>query len=198
MSNSGKSAVGPAEYRLTLSNRRSSTSCFPSALNASFTNLGQYIAPAIISFRPINRTRRFSLSVFSCLQCCQPRAARRPSRSSTHKSPLVVITSRRQTPVDTSDPAPSVPFHHSAILASAQVSALTAIQRGFTISCCVNAVAHRSNAVHSIASTSANLLCLFSSVVQTMPPSSQPGSVVDSTHKCSSTFGFSCLSSALA
>ena len=53
-------AVGPAEYRLTLSNRPSSTSCFPSALNASFTNLGEYIDAAIISFRPINRTRRFS------------------------------------------------------------------------------------------------------------------------------------------
>ena len=85
----GKSAVGPAEHRLTLSNRPSSTSCFLSALNTSFTSLGEYIDAAIISFRPNNRTRRFSLA-----------------------------TSRCQTPVDTSDPAPSVPFHHSAILAS--------------------------------------------------------------------------------
>ena len=35
VSNSGKSAVGPAEYRLTPSNRPSSTSCFPSAFNTS-------------------------------------------------------------------------------------------------------------------------------------------------------------------
>ena len=37
-------------------------------------------------------------SVFSRQQCCQPRAARRPSRLSTQKSLLITI-SRRQTPV---------------------------------------------------------------------------------------------------
>ena len=42
-SNSGKSAVGPAVHRLTLSSRPPSTGCFPSAFNTSFTSLGEYI-----------------------------------------------------------------------------------------------------------------------------------------------------------
>ena len=59
-SNSGKSAVGPAAHRLTLSSRPSSTSYFPSAFNTSFASLGEYVAPATVSFCPTNRTRRFS------------------------------------------------------------------------------------------------------------------------------------------
>ena len=121
VSNSGKSAVGPAAYRLTLSNRPSSTSCFPSALNASFTNLGECIDAAIISFRPINRTRRFSpaCSLASNVASLEllvahlvfPRTAHCHHQSTPNAS-------------DTSDPAPSVPFHHSAILASLAYSSL--------------------------------------------------------------------------
>ena len=47
---------------MTLSSRPSSTSCFPSAFYTSFTSLGEYIAPAIVSFCPIKSTRRLSLA----------------------------------------------------------------------------------------------------------------------------------------
>ena len=114
VSNSGKSAVGPAEYRLTLSSRPSSTSCFPSALNTSLTSVGEYIAPAIVSFRPIKRTRRFSparslASNAASLELLVADLVFPPARHNHKSKPFAC---------DTSDLAPGVPFHHSAILAS--------------------------------------------------------------------------------
>ena len=91
VSNSGTSAVGPAEYRLTLSSRPSSTSCFPSALNTSLTSIGEYIAPAIVSFRPIKRTRRFSPA-----RSLASNAARCPSRFSTCSSQSSVEAIRQR------------------------------------------------------------------------------------------------------
>ena len=116
-SKSRKSAVGPAEYRLTLSNRPSSTSCFPNALNASFTNLGEYIAADIVSFRSIDRTRPFSpacslASSVASLELLVGHLVFPRTNPCSLPSP---IDAKRQWHTD---PAPNAPFHHSAILPS--------------------------------------------------------------------------------
>ena len=72
VSNSGKSAVGPAEYRLTLSNRPFLTSCFPTALNASFTSLGEYIAGAIVNLLDDLLQRVLLPAMLPFLSCSSP------------------------------------------------------------------------------------------------------------------------------
>ena len=81
MSNSGKSAVGPAEYRLTLSSRPSSTSCFPALL----TLLSQ------VSVSTSLPQLSHSISFFHA------------------RIPAHVVRLSQSCASDTSDPAPSVP-----------------------------------------------------------------------------------------
>ena len=119
MSNSGKSAVGPAEQ--------------PSVVNQLLPERSQrFVHESWRAHRSCDRlipanqpySTIFS-SVFSCQQCCQPRAnlffhAQIPAHHHHQSTPNAS---------DTSDPAPSVPFHHSAILASRAYTSSTRFVR---------------------------------------------------------------------
>ena len=98
MSNSGKSAAGRAEYRLTLSNRPSSSTSCPER-SQRFVHESWRVQCSCDRLIPANQpySTIFS-SVFSCQQCCQPRAARCPSRFSTHKSLFISIVCRSHPP----------------------------------------------------------------------------------------------------
>ena len=131
MSNSGKSAVGPGECRLTLSSRPSATSS-----SRALSTLRSRVLANTLLLRSSHSGQSTALDDFlrhvlmpamlPALSCSLP--------VSFFHAQITALHSHQSEPFasDTSDLARSVPFHHSAILASL---AYTSSTRALGCSC---------------------------------------------------------------